>query len=359
MTHQEAVRVIEAHLLPVISEWYGLEGYAITPIPPHEGGRNVVYHCEREGADGKILRIAHLSDRSREDLLAEVEYVRYLYEHGGSVANVIRSQRGNLLEEITHAGHRFFVCLFTKAPGKSLAENGYRYREGVPLTEYFCNCGKVLGKLHQLSKGYTPRHRRYGFFDTYNENTIEELLPSSLSALKGKLKELLQALEPLERDRESFGMVHFDYSDGNYRIDYETGQITVFDFDNSCFCWYLYDLANLWAHGVGWIQFEPEAEVRRRFMEDYFHAVLEGYRSETKLDDSMLARLPLFLNAVLMEGIFDAFQVMRNNGEEPACDEELSYSIKCLEEGIPYLGFFHEIYSCTEPFTWAGPIAPA
>ena len=156
MTHQEAVRVIEAHLLPVISEWYGLEGYAITPIPPHEGGRNVVYHCEREGADGKILRIAHLSDRSREDLLAEVEYVRYLYEHGGSVANVIRSQRGNLLEEITHAGHRFFVCLFTKAPGKSLAENGYRYREGAPLTEYFCNCGKVLGDCTSYPRGTPP-----------------------------------------------------------------------------------------------------------------------------------------------------------------------------------------------------------
>lgn len=44
-----------------------------------------------------------------------------------------------------------------------LVENNYQYREGVPITEYYYNCGKVLGKMHQLSKGYTPVHSRYDF----------------------------------------------------------------------------------------------------------------------------------------------------------------------------------------------------
>ncbi|MNC68380.1 hypothetical protein D3C75_1189660 [compost metagenome] len=87
-------------------------------------------------------------------------------------------------------------------------------------------------------------------------------------------------------------------------------------------------------------------------MEDYFETVLAGYRSETRLDHSMLNILPLLIQANLMEGIIDAFEVMRNNGEEPECDEELSYSIKCLEDDIPYFGFFHEIYSCEEPFEY-------
>ena len=39
-------------------------------------------------------------------------------------------------------------------------------------------------------------------------------------------------------------------------------------------------------------------------------------------------------------------------GEEPEYDEELSYLIKCMEEDIPYMGFFHEIYSCEEPFEY-------
>ncbi|ASA26624.1 aminoglycoside phosphotransferase [Paenibacillus donghaensis] len=329
-----------------------MEGYEISPVKAHVGGRNVVFNCEKEGVDAKIIRIAFLNDRSREDFLGEVEYIRYLFEHGGSVSDVVSSRKGKLLEEITHQNHTLFVCLFEKARGKMLVENNYRYREGVPITEYYYNCGKVLGKLHQVSKGYTPVHSRYSFFDKYNAEYIDKLIPDSLSLLKEKLVELLETLEGMDRNRESFGMVHFDYSDGNYMIDFDTGQITVFDFDNSCFCWYMYDLANLWTHGVGWIQFEPDVGKRKKFMEDYFEAVLSGYKSETGIENSMLDKLPLFIIATLMENIIDEFEIMRNKGEEPECDEELSYRIKCLEDDIPYMGFFHEIYSCEEPFEY-------
>ncbi len=253
MNYHEVVKIADAYLLPLVSELYGLEGYATKLVQAHTGGRNVVYTCEKEGADAKILRIAFLHDRSREDFLGEVEYIRYVFEHGGSVSDVVSSRKGKLLEEITHQNHTFFVCLFQKARGKMLVENKYRYREGVPITEYYYNCGKVLGKLHQLSKGYIPVHRRYSFFDKYHAEYIDTLIPGSFSLLKEKLLQLLNTLEGLDRNRESFGLIHFDYNDGNYSIDFDTGQITVYDFDNSCYCWYIFDLAGLWTHGVGWI----------------------------------------------------------------------------------------------------------
>lgn len=80
--------------------------------------------------------------------------------------------------------------------------------------------------------------------------------------------------------------------------------------------------------------------------------VLEGYRSETRIEDSTLDKLPFFIQATLLENIVAGFEDMRNNGEEPKCDEELSYLIKCMEDDIPYMGFFHEIYSCEEPFEY-------
>ncbi|WP_461612172.1 phosphotransferase enzyme family protein [Clostridium sp. Marseille-QA1073] len=329
-----------------------MEGYEITPIKAHEVGRNVVYNCEKDGAGAKILRIAFLNDRSGEDFLGEVEYIKYLFDHGGSVSDVVNSRNGKLLEEIAHNNHTFSICLFEKAKGKMFVENNYRYREGAPITEYYYNCGKVLGKLHQLSKEYTPAHRRYSFFNKYNAEYIDKLIPDSLSLLKEKLVQLLKSLEELDRNRESFGMVHFDYNDGNYSIDFNTGQITVYDFDNSCYCWYMFDLASLWTNGVGWIQFEQDAAKRKKFMDDYFETVLAGYRSETVIENSMLDKLPLFIQVVLMENIVDAFEVMWNNGDELECDEDLSYRIKCLEDDIPYMGFFHEIYSCEEPFEY-------
>jgi Ser/Thr protein kinase RdoA (MazF antagonist) len=130
-------------------------------------------------------------------------------------------------------------------------------------------------------------------------------------------------------------MIHFDYSDGNYMIDFDTGQITVFDFDNLCFCWYMYDLANLWAHGVGWIQFEKDAGKRQKFMDDYFKTVLTGYRTETRIENLMLDKLPLFIKVTLMENIIDAFEVMRNNGEEPECDKNMEDVFLKLNEQYP------------------------
>lgn len=350
ITYNEAIQIVEDDLFPYITKLYDLEGYDIQGIPPHEGGRNIVYCCEKEGEEAKILRIVFLKDRSRSDLMGEMEYVKYLYEHGGSVSSVLISQQGNLLEEITYKDHIYYVCLFSKARGKRLAEQHYQYRDGAPITEYFYNCGKVLGKLHHISKGYSPSDRRFHFSDQFNADVLDEFIPDAFPLLKTKLNQLLNTLEQLDRNRESYGLVHFDYHDGNYSIDYDTGQITVFDFDNSCYCWYMYDLASVWLNGVGWTQFEPDAAKRKIFMDDYFQTVLDGYRSETNLDDAMLEKLPLFIQVNLLENIVEYFKDLKSYPEESEYDEELLYLIRCIEEDIPFKGFFHEVYSCDEPF---------
>lgn len=350
MTRNEVIKICDESLLSTISKLYGLEEYQSGLISPHDGGRNIVYICEKEGLKSKILRISYLNDRHLEDYLGELEYIKYLFNHGGSVSNVISSLNGNIIEKVSFNGNTFFVCLFEKAKGKKLVENNYKYREGAEITEYYYNCGKTLGKLHQLSKEYTPLQSRYNFFDKYNENYIDELIPDTLSLLKTKLKEHIKTLKNLSRNRDNFGMVHFDYNDGNYSIDFDNGQITVYDFDNSCFSFYMFDLASLWTNGFGWIQFEPDPIKRRKFMEDYFKIALDGYRSETEIDENMLDKLPVFINTNIMENIVDTFEVMKNSENDPECDEELMYLIKCLEDDIPYMGFFSDIYSCDTPF---------
>ncbi|MDN4602354.1 phosphotransferase [Paenibacillus sp. F6_3S_P_1C] len=349
----EAVHISNTHLIASASKLFDLEDYQVQLIPPHEGGRNIVYTCDREDHETRILRISFLPDRNREDYLAELEYVRYLYEHGASVSNVVPSKMGHLLEEIVYDDHTFYVCMFVKAKGKLLVENHYQYREGVPVTEYYYNCGKVLGQMHQLSKSYAPVHRRPHFSNTYNLAYIERVIPDSFPLLRDKMIELLLVVKELDTSQETYGMLHFDYNDGNYSIDYDTGQITVYDFDNSCFGWYMCDLAALWTNGVGWIQFESDAEKRKQFMNDYFRVVLEGYASETAIADDMLEKLPLFIQVTLLENILDRFEVLQRSGEETeGDDEELLYLIKCMEEAIPYKGFFHEMYSTEAPFAY-------
>ena len=67
---------------------------------------------------------------------------------------------------------RFYVSLFEYAKGTLLSDNGYRYREGAPLEEYFYNTGKALGAIHRLSKQYRPVHRRPEFSDKYTRSIL-------------------------------------------------------------------------------------------------------------------------------------------------------------------------------------------
>ena len=337
-----AAKYSNEYILPIAVELFASSEYAITRVHAHDGGRNIVYNCEKENGQGKILRIMYLKDRSKEDILAELEFVNYLANGGVRAAKSLPSRKENLLETITHDGHTFHVCLFEKAKGKLLVENNYKYREGTPLSEYFYYCGKTLGKMHQLSKGYEPHHKRYSFFDKYTVDYIQKLIPERLLGMKEKLIELIDESKKLEITQEAFGLIHFDYSDGNYMIDFETGQITVYDFDNACYCFYMYELAALWTQGVGWIQFERNIEKRKAFMDEYFYAVLSGYRSETAIEDSLLTQLQLFIKLTILENIVDAFEVALNEDADLEDSGELTYLLKCLEDNIPYRGFFHD-----------------
>ena len=53
------------------------------------------------------------------------------------MADVIPSVRGRLVECVEADDKSGYVSLFAYAKGMLLADNGYRYREGVPLSEYF------------------------------------------------------------------------------------------------------------------------------------------------------------------------------------------------------------------------------
>ena len=121
----------------------------------------------RNGEKQSVLRISALGDRSENDYLAETEFVRFLAENGAPVSDVIPSIQGKLVERVEADGKAMYISLFAYAKGMLLADNGYRYREGAPLSEYFYNTGKALGAIHRLSKAYAPVHRRPDYMFNY------------------------------------------------------------------------------------------------------------------------------------------------------------------------------------------------
>ena len=298
-------------------------------VEGHEGGRNRIFICSKGGEKRFVLRISATGDRSENDYLAETEFVHYLAENGAPVADVIPSVNGKLVEVIdgdcadsgaTGVGGvaPVFFSLFEYAKGMLLAENAYRYREGAPLSEYFFNTGKTLGKIHALSKNYGPvaDHRRPDYFDKYNMEYLGRLITDKYSELKLAIAARLETFRALPTDAQSYGLVHFDFSDGNYHIDMDTGAITVFDFDNCLYCWYMFDLANLWLHNEGWCRHESDPHKRFKLMQQCFDLQLQGYKTETEVPDELQEKLPLFIDMVLIENIVDEFECAAREGEE-------------------------------------------
>ncbi len=317
---------------------YSLTECILVPVERHEDGRNQLFIVRRNGENQYILRVSALGDRTEEDYLAETSFVRYLAQNGAPVADVIPSIRGNLVEHMDADGKTVYVSLFAYAKGMLMADNGYRYREGATLEEYFFNIGKALGTIHRLSKAYTPVHQHPDYFDKYNMTYLDRLIPENYENLKKAIAKRLEAFHALPKGKGCYGLVHFDFSDGNYHIDMNTGDITVFDFDNCMYCWYMFDLANLWIHGTGWYQNEPDPEKRGEYMKGYFDTVLDGYRSETDISDEELSQLQLFIDMVLIENIVDEFECSAREGEE-LDPEDIEDAAGCLINQIPYAGF--------------------
>ena len=253
------------------------------------------------------------------------------------MTDVIPSVKGKLVECVEADGKSVYISLFAYAKGMLLADNGYRYREGASLGEYFYNTGKALGAIHRLSKIYTPVHSRSDYFDKYNMTYIDSLIPDGYGELKTVIAKRLDAFHALAKDKGCYGLVHFDYSDGNYHIDMDTGAITVFDFDNCMNCWYLFDLANLWLHNEGWTRQESDQGKRFVLMQQCFDLQLKGYKTETDLSEEMLEKLPLFIDMVLIENIVDEFECAIREGEELDY-EDIEDAAECLINDIPFAG---------------------
>jgi Ser/Thr protein kinase RdoA (MazF antagonist) len=343
----EISRICESEVLQPAARLFGTSVDALGRFDDYEGCANLVYHYERDGQP-RVLRISYRSDRPVELIQAELDFVNHLAEGGMRVSRPIPAEDGNLIHVIRAAGIPFVVVSFLRGRGMRVPDNGYRYREGVPIEEYFQNWGQTLGQLHRLTKSYRPpsdavKRPEWFEIEAYRGFPYGERLP----LVQQKYDELLFELHALPKGIGSYGLIHNDFTDGNFIVDYDNGDITVFDFDDCCYFWFMADVASAWEGGIGRAMFRP-LEERKDFMARYMEHVLTGYNRENTLDDAWLARLPLFLRLIQMQELIYFAQYLDEPDEEVQAG--LRYKIRCIGEDIPYLGFFDSVFSPERPF---------
>lgn len=185
---------------------------------------NYIFKAKGKNNEDYVLRLTHSSHRSKKEVEAELDFLRYVAEHGAKVAGPRNSISQNLVEEIVaEDGTFFFASLFTYAKGEQVKGEESPYWGNA----YFEAWGKAIGQLHRLTMNYPKTDYR----DTWEEDEssiVNELEDEKVKEIAAVLMEEIKAL-PIER--ETFGLMHGDIHPGNFH--YDGKELTIFDFDDA------------------------------------------------------------------------------------------------------------------------------
>ncbi|GLX70497.1 phosphotransferase enzyme family protein [Paenibacillus glycanilyticus] len=220
---------------------HAAEGAARFGVSPNEltfigGFQNFIYSYNRNEVK-YILRFTPSPLRTSEVLIAEIEWIRYLSENGLPVSEPISSVDGKLYERIEGNVMDFYATSFKYAPGRKIG-----YPECLGNSMLYEECGRVTGRLHELSKLYKPIAKRHTW--ECNEYLIraKDYLPPELQPILLAIDQLKKQLANLPVNTNNFGLIHGDINVGNFTVK-ETGEITLFDFDECQYSWYVEDIA--------------------------------------------------------------------------------------------------------------------
>jgi Ser/Thr protein kinase RdoA (MazF antagonist) len=281
---------MDASALNTIAPRYGIAVFELTALT---GGHFAsVYGFKSQGQDC-ILRITPPDqDVDLRSTRLILEWLAFLAGHGGPVCRPIRSLLGNLIESVQY-GRQIVICTaFEKAPGV-LAE-GMQPEEWSD--ELFRSLGRAIGSCHRIACQYTPpeEDRRPIWDQAVNcFNPLEDLQGVDTDILE-KRRLLLDAIARLPVTPDCYGLAHLDLHFGNFFVDAASSKITLFDFDDCAYGWYLMDLAMLLFD----VLVVYGGSDRQTFGERFLEHLLRGYLSQKSLEPFWVAQFPLFLKLV-------------------------------------------------------------
>lgn len=280
------------------------------------------------GSQAYILRISHTFRRSEALVLGEVDWINYLAENGVSVAKAILSESGNLVELIDdQQGGTFLVTAFVKAQGQAPWD--------LWTPKLYEAYGEMIGQIHTLSKAYQPRQvawKRPDWDDNLFE-FVERYLPESEASARQKYQDVCQYVNRLAKESDAYGLTHQDAHGNNFFVD-EAGQITLFDFDECAYNWFINEIAIVLFYLV------QDADDWSAFTGEFMTHFLRGYVRACPLDLAWLKEIPYFLKIREIElyaVMFRDFDVA--NIEDEWCARFMHNRKSKIEMDAPFIEF--------------------
>lgn len=246
---------------------------------------NFVYEFQKNGKE-YILRggTRHPSDQVQ----AEIDWILYLDSLGVSVALPIKSKNDNYLELVKHDNEIRNAVVFERASGKAVD-----YRNPDVWNEILWEeMGRILGKMHTAAVKYNSEKlvvKRISAFESVQAQYDNCLDLVEVKSVIRRFSELKEKLCQLPREKDAFGLIQYDFHADNFNID--KGEIIVYDFDDSYYFFFMYDLAAS-IHEAIW---DVPDERKQEFANRFIPSLWRGYCKEYKLERKWINYLPEFL----------------------------------------------------------------
>lgn len=281
---QQIILRFNDEILKEAMQRYGIAKNQIKLLDSFE---SFIYKFER-GGNGYILRIGHSIRKSEALINGEVDWINYLAHGGVSVAQAIPSDNDKLVESIDDGqGGQFLVTAFIRAEGQSPWKAGW-------TIERYETYGELLGKMHSLAMDYEPiPANRRPEWDDVSMNCIELFLPESEVIVHQKYQSLLKHINDLPKDKYSYGLIHGDAHQNNFFID-ANGVLTIFDFDDCVYSWFVNDIAIV----LFYISMDAQEfgyPTVNAFTKEFMTHFLRGYDRFHTLEAIWLKEIPYFL----------------------------------------------------------------
>lgn len=282
---------------------------------------NQIYSFQK---DGKYY-ILRFSERPAEEVhqtKAEMDWLYYLANQKIGVALPLAAENGELVIATEDEGKSFIISVFEALQGKFWNKND----SDLWNEKIFFRWGEVMGNIHRLTKEYSPANEKdvRGVFTGHNALFLDGI--KGCPTVHKIAVDLINEMMALPKDKDSYGLIHYDIHPGNFIIDGD--KINVFDFDDALYGWFALDIGIALYHGLWWGR---KNDAGHDFTNDMIQNFLRGYLSANVLSDYWLSKIPMFMRfrqICKLSWFYDA-------GNDDANQRE---RVRNIENGILFTG---------------------
>lgn len=296
---------IRKHALKALQA-YGLDGVKLKFVNYSGNGLYQVIVTDRIPdcvfAPGRYALRLHQPDYMRPEYISsELEWLSAMTDEGIDVPHPYRNLDGEWITVVEGEHSRP-----TKRNCTLVSWTEGRLLNKSVLPKHFKSLGRVTGKMHEQSmtwkkpkKFKRPHWDWEGLFgDGFDygvpaQDARDAIPKNHQEAFNEVLKLVQEAGEQMGKGKRAYGLIHADLGI-NDNVAFQSGEAHPFDFDDSGFGYWVFDLGVALAHYMSDYSASPKMQ----------EALIDGFQETSPLPESNLEYLDLFIAARFAQLMF-------------------------------------------------------